>query len=255
MSGHWIDKLHELRAAGVPAMIATVIRVSGSTPREAGAKMIILGDGSIHGTVGGGFLEQQTLIEARRVFGDGGTRLVRIPLTEETGQRCGGEAEVLFESVNMGPAVHVFGAGHVGIALAKALAGTPFSAHLVDDRPEWIDHPEIPAGTARHKMPWRQYVDSVVWSAERSFSVIMTFGHVHDEAILEAIIDKPQRYIGLMGSRAKWADIQRSLVEKGVSADSLSRVRCPVGLPLGGKTPAEIAISIGGEMLKCLHGK
>jgi xanthine dehydrogenase accessory factor len=205
--------------------------------------------------VGGGFLEHQVLIAAKKHFGDGGTHLVRIPLTEETGQRCGGEAEVLLESLNMGPTVHVFGAGHVGIALAKALAGTTFTVHLVDERPEWIDSVDIPAGAVRHKSQWRDYVAGVNWDAEKSFSVIMTYGHVHDEAILESVIRKPHKYIGLMGSKTKWVDIQRSLVEKGIAAADLARVCCPIGLPVGGKTPAEIAISISAQMLKTLHGK
>jgi xanthine dehydrogenase accessory factor len=251
----WMERLAELSRQGQPLVVATVARVSGSTPREAGAKMIILADGTIHGTVGGGYLEKEAMDKARQVFADGQTRLVKILLTEETGQRCSGEAEVLLEAVNMGPSLHVFGAGHVGIALAKALQGTPFTVNLIDDRAEWIDSPEIPRGARRHKESWKDYVARADWRADKSFVVIMTFGHLHDEAILEALLPRPTRYIGLMGSRAKWADMQKSLIAKGASAARLGEVRCPVGLSLGGKTPAEIAISISAEMLQELYGK
>jgi xanthine dehydrogenase accessory factor len=254
---NWISKLEELRRAGRPFVSVTVIQCTGSTPREVGAKMLVLDDGSIEGTIGGGHLEQLAIEDARKCLQAGESKSIRYPLGAKTGQCCGGIVELLFESLNTGPRLFLFGAGHVGQAICRTLEGTPFTVHLIDERAEWVNMPALPAGTVRHEADWQDFMDQIPWDAERTYVAIMTFRHDMDERILEDIINKKRktRYVGLIGSRSKWERFKQRLTARGISEAELSTVHCPIGLSVGGKAPQEVAISVGAELLKTHYGK
>src|SRR4051794_10018735 len=97
---NWISKAEELRSKGLPFIIVTITQVAGSTPRDTGAKMLVLPDGRFFGTVGGGNLEQLVLEEAIKCLKSNSHHVIRYPLGAKAGQCCGGIAEVLFESIN-----------------------------------------------------------------------------------------------------------------------------------------------------------
>jgi xanthine dehydrogenase accessory factor len=257
MSWNWISKLEDYRRAGIPLVVVTVTGGTGSTPRDAGAKMLVLADGSFLGTIGGGHLEHLAIEDARKALEAGESKSIRYPLGAKTGQCCGGVVDLFFEVVNTGPHLYVFGAGHVGQAVARTLEGTPFTIHLIDERSEWVNAPALPAGTVRHECEWDEFVAQARWDAAQTYVVIMTFRHELDERILEGILSaaKATRYLGLIGSAAKWERFQQRLEQKGVSRDAIARVRSPIGLPVGGKAPAEIAISLGAELLALHYGK
>src|SRR4051812_50163059 len=109
---NWVSRLEELRSQGHAVVAVTVTQCSGSTPREPGAKMLVLGNGEFYGTVGGGHLEELALADARKILQEGGSRQIRYPLGAKTGQCCGGVVELFFESINVGPRLYLFGAGH-----------------------------------------------------------------------------------------------------------------------------------------------
>src|SRR5690349_15410871 len=132
----WIDKLAELSRTDVPHALCTITAVQGSAPREPGAKLIACTDGTFFGTVGGGHLEELVLADARAAIAAGTSVSRRYPLGAKAGQCCGGVVDVFIEVLGLQPVVHVFGAGHVGQALANVLSGTRFSMHVVDERPE-----------------------------------------------------------------------------------------------------------------------
>ncbi len=251
----WTSRLAELARAGQPLVVVTVVTAEGSAPREVGAKMLVTADGSFHGSIGGGHLERLAIADALAALGERGARTVRYPLGPKAGQCCGGTVELLFEVLNVGPRLLLFGAGHVGRALCRVLEPTPFRIDLVDDRPEWIDSPEIPDGVTRHAVPWDLVGGDLAWDAEHTFVAIMTHRHDVDQEIVAWAIARPARYIGLIGSQTKWAKFQARLRERGVSDDALARVKCPIGLPLGGKSPGEVAISIAAELLGEYHRK
>lgn len=250
----WIEKAAELQAGGTPFVLATIVRVAGSTPRESGAKMIVLPDGSSFGTVGGGRLEQLALNDARACMAAGEARLVRYPLVELEGHLCGGHAEVFFDVIGDRPDLYLFGAGHVGQALSVTMAGTPFHIHLIDDREEWVLSDKVPKQVIRHRCPWRDFVKRARWDREKTFVAIMTPSHRYDTAILKAVIKRPCRYLGMIGSRRKWAQVQTSLRKAGIPKKAVSRVACPIGLPIGGKTPKEIAVSVAAQLIQTLNG-
>ena len=252
--------LHEIRS-GRRAVLATIVRATGSTPRTAGARMVVRADGSSFGTIGGGAFEAMIAGDAQALLAkvDAVTELKKYTFTETgeqaLGMACGGTAEVLLEATGSGTRLVVFGAGHVGLAVTKLAATVGFAVDLVDDRKEFCD-------AARDVAIGR------VWHCDASFAegvppldagcyvAVVTRCHRTDRLALKQVVGRPLRYLGLIGSRRKKAVIFTELTRlDGVSADDLSRVRCPIGLPIGGETPEQIAVSIVAELLQVKHGK
>ena len=134
----WLEALAAAERDSVPAVLVTVLTAKGSTPREAGAKMVVLADG-LAGTIGGGNLEFQSEIAARGLLAAGaeGPSTRDFPLGPALGQCCGGHVTVLFEVLRP-PRLYVglFGAGHVGKALVRVLADLPCRVNWIDPRPE-----------------------------------------------------------------------------------------------------------------------
>lgn len=249
---NWIAKADELARAGQRFAVVTVVRVAGSTPCAAGAKMLVKDDGAFHGTVGGGTLERLALDDARAVLSEGVPRAGRYALGATAGQCCGGVVEVFIEPVGARAEVYVFGAGHVAQALCRTLEGTPLEVHVIDDRAEWLER--LPLHVARHDEPWDAFVAAARWDAARTLAVVLTYRHDLDQEIVAALVRKPARHIALVGSRTKWEKFQQRLTARGFTAEELARVKCPAGLPIGGKSPQEVAISIAGELLQVMNG-
>lgn len=251
----WISKLDELRKQSQPFAIATVSRSTGSSPREIGAKMIVLADGSFFGTIGGGYVEKAFLDDLKNVFSSGTSQTRSYPLDSSTGQVCGGTMEVLIEVMNTGPRLYLFGAGHVGKAVCQVLEGTPFSVHLIDDREEWVQSTDIPSGVIRHNCQFETFIREAAWDARVTYCAVMTRQHDIDQDIVSLVVKHPARYVGMIGSRSKWATFQERLRKKGLSESEISRIKCPIGLDTGGKAPKEVAISVAAELLSILYEK
>lgn len=251
----WISKLNELRNSGQLMVLVTVTKTEGSTPREIGAKMLVLANGSFFGTIGGGGVEKMALEEARKCLDEGISRTFEIALTEKNKMLCYGKMELYMDVIFNNPQVYIFGAGHVGQALSRVLAETPFVIHLVDEREEWIGSDRIPGTVNRHGKSFAQFIESTGWNGENTYVAIMTHSAEIDQEILSLVLKKPNYYLGLVGSENKWKKIRSNLVQAGFSEDELLKVRCPVGLKLGGKSPQEIAISIAAEILKTYYEK
>jgi xanthine dehydrogenase accessory factor len=251
----WLRKLAELEESGTPAALVTVIRCTGSTPSAPGAKMIVLGDGAFVGTIGGGHLEQLVLADAQACLEarDGSSKTFRYPLGASAGQCCGGVVEVFVDVLHGGPQLYLFGAGHVAQALCRVLAGTPFTVHAVDERDEWTG--VLPAEVRRHAVPWDVFARDAAWSAERTYVAVMTHRHDVDEAIVADVAPRPARYVGLIGSTTKWRRFRERLEARGMAPAALDRVRCPIGMDIGGKSPAEVAVSVAAELLAVHHGR
>jgi xanthine dehydrogenase accessory factor len=248
-----LRKLTELEEQGTPAALVTVVRCTGSTPAAPGAKMVVLADGSFFGTVGGGHLEQLVLVDARACLEAGVPRTFRYPLGATAGQCCGGVVEIFVDVLFVGPRLYLFGAGHVGQAVCRILEGTPFRVDAVDERPEWTG--ALPADVRRHTTPWDVFAREAEWSAERTYVAIMTHRHDVDEAIVADVVTRPARYLGLIGSATKWRRFRDRLEARGVSSEALDRIKCPIGLDVGGKTPQEVAISVAAELVGVHNGR
>ncbi|MCP3102799.1 xanthine dehydrogenase accessory protein XdhC [Myxococcus sp. K15C18031901] len=249
----WVSQLGEWARQEAPFAVATVTNCQGSTPAEPGAKLLVRADGAFHGTVGGGHLEQLVLADARACLERGESRAFRYPLGSKLGQCCGGVVDVFVEPVNHGPRLYLFGAGHVGQALCRILEGTPFRIDLIDERPEWLHGERIPAAVRRHEEPWETFFGAAAWDARRTYVAVMTHRHDLDQDVIAAALEKPARYIGLIGSKSKWARFRQRLEARGTPAALLGRVQCPMGLEIGGKSPQEVAVSIAAGLLQLHH--
>jgi xanthine dehydrogenase accessory factor len=166
---------------------------------------------------------------------------------------CGGTAEVLLDPTGAGERLVIFGAGHVGLALARLASGVGFAPEIVDDRAPAC----AAAGEARVGSVWRcdaEYATGVPELDATCWVAVVTRCHRTDRLALRRALAAPVRYLGLIGSRRKKEVIYRQLREEdGVDAAALERVRCPIGLPLGGDTPEEIAVSIVAQLLQERH--
>jgi xanthine dehydrogenase accessory factor len=249
----WIGKLAELTREGCPVAIATVVDSKGSSPREAGARMLVLDDGRFFGTIGGGHLEKVALADCRTALATGEAKTRRYPLGAKLGQCCGGVVDVFIEVVNAGPRLFLFGGGHVGQALCGVLQGTPFTVDLIDEREEWVNAPGLPSSVRRHPVSWDTFVDEARWNATTSYVVVMTHRHDLDQEIIADVVNRPARFLGLIGSKTKWAKFRQRLLARGVPEAKLNRVQCPVGIQTGGKAPQEVAISIAAGLLQTYH--
>lgn len=249
---NWVDQLAQLQRTGRPLAVVTVVGCSNSTPREVGAKMLVDAE-RFFGTIGGGRVEEMILADARACLREGAPRAFRYPLGAKAGQCCGGVMDVLVETLNVGPTLMLFGAGHVAQALCQVLEGTPFSVDLIDERKEWLFREELPSSVRRHEEAGEDFITQARFDAERTYVAIMTHQHDLDQALVAALLDKPVRYLGLIGSRAKWHRFRSRLEQRGFSPAQLDRVRCPIGLPIGGKSPREVAISVAAELLQRHH--
>jgi xanthine dehydrogenase accessory factor len=248
----WVSKLGEL---GRPVAIVTAVECKGSTPCTVGTKMLVVPGGEFFGTVGGGHLEKLAIADALACLASGESRTFHYPLGAKAGQCCGGVVDLFIEIAGTAPLLYLFGVGHVGRAVCRTLGGTSFEVHAVDERDDWLGSSELPSFVKRHAEPWDVFVKDATWDASRTYVAIMTHRHDLDQEIVEALVERPARYLGLIGSQTKWRRFQDRLAARGVSAEKLARVKCPIGLDIGGKAPQEVAISIAAELLKTHHGR
>jgi xanthine dehydrogenase accessory factor len=242
--------------------------------------------GGIIGTIGGGQLEFQAIGEARRLLHQNyrGPKnnpheelpglpltaspppVLRYPLGPSLGQCCGGEVHLRYELVNGadGPALAarltptlaplaLFGGGHVGKALVQVLGNLPLQVTWIDSRDE-IFPIAVPDNVAcEHSDP---VYAAVAQLASKSMVIIMSFSHAEDLDVVAACLQRQRvrgdlPFVGLIGSKTKWATFRHRLAERGFTDAELARVRCPIGMPgITGKEPQVIAVSVAAQILQ-----
>jgi xanthine dehydrogenase accessory factor len=255
--------LDRLGREGAVIRIA-VEKVRGSAPREAGAAMIVFRDGAFTGTIGGGALEWLALAEAQKLFASGAdAHRLDQSLGPDLGQCCGGHVTLRFDRFaaqdrdrlarmladgDQPQGVLLFGAGHVGRALALALAPLPFALRWIDTRPGAFPS-HIPA-KARISTP-SDPLEALTEARHGDFVAVMTHSHPLDLAIVSAALADPRfPYVGLIGSETKRVRFARRMAEAGLPAATIARLDCPIGLKeIGGKEPAAIAAGIAARLL------
>lgn len=159
------------------------------------------------------------------------------------------EFPVLLEWLRTRGTVYIFGAGHVGECVAQLAAYVDFSVAVIDDRPDFADPNRLP--DADHVLVTD--FDGCFANLdidEDSYLVIVTRGHAHDRTVLSQALRTNAGYIGMIGSRRKTKIIFESLLAEGIAQSEIERVCAPIGLPIGGETPQEIAVSILAEMIQ-----
>ena len=235
------EAMLRLLETGGRGALATVVRSSGSTPQEPGARLLLLPDGTSVGTIGGGAIEHHVFAELRQCVIDGRPRLVEKDLVRDLGMCCGGRMEVFVEPVEGRPRLVIFGAGHVGCATARVARSLGFRVVVVDDREE-LNTEERFESCERILLEPAEAVDDVLPDA-RDWLLIVTHDHQLDEEALDVYARLPHAYLGLIGSRRKvYRILHRIQAKRGLP--DLRRVYAPVGIDIGAVSPEEIAVSI-----------
>jgi len=247
-------ELARLTAAGEPCALCTIVKTSGSTPGKTSMKMLVRRDGSFVGTVGGGCLEAEVLEAALASLADERPRLLAFALNErdypDSGLLCGGRVEILVEPI-VEPRLVLFGGGHVAAAIARVAAPVGFRVVVCDDREEF-------ASRARHPDAHETWCGALGELARRiapaadDYVLAVTRGHDQDGEVLAALhaAGARPRYLGMIGSKAKRAQVVEKLAAAGVPADFLAGVRSPMGLAIGARTHEEIAVSVVAELIQ-----
>lgn len=316
------------------AVLVTVIASSGSTPREAGSRMVISQRGLLFGTIGGGAVEFRSQQMAAEILKEKKSHVKGFKLApnqvEDLGMICGGDVVVYFQFISwdngeMLPflkkaialfekdedawilmditeesawsmavysesagiigvggfqvedlipllrtravqvvqndkkyyseplirsgSVYVFGGGHVAQELVPVLSHVGFRCVVMDDREEFASKKLFPTAAEIILGDFSRISDYITIT-KNDYIVVMTRGHAHDFTVEEQVLHTDACYIGVIGSKTKIRGVSQRLKAAGVSEEDIERVHAPIGLPIKGETPAEIAISIAGEMIQ-----
>jgi xanthine dehydrogenase accessory factor len=173
---------------------------------------------------------------------------------ERTGMVCGGFQEILIEPLFFGAPLFIIGGGHCGMALSAMASRTGFTVTVLDDRDEWASKEKHPGAAQVVRTSFLDVVPHIAFSPE-AFIVIMTHGHKHDEAALRQVVRKEYRYLGMLGSERKAAEVLARLKADGFTDAELERVHTPAGFAIGSHTPEEIAVSILAQMIAVKSGR
>ena len=241
-------------------ILCTVVEEYGSTPRGIGASMLVFSGGKIMGTIGGGITEHNVIRQALDMIECGKEfymyrEELRAEEDEETAHlhaACGGDMSVFMQNACQRNQLVLFGAGHVGRALAECGTFAGFDVIVWDEREEFANPESVPFGKIICCPPL-EFLERVKLNPE-CYMVIVTRGHALDALIIKMLEKTPAKYIGVIGSRVKIAYIREKLLREGVSSSHLDRLHQPVGLPIKAETPNEIAISIISEIIATRRG-
>jgi xanthine dehydrogenase accessory factor len=254
------------RIANEHAVLVTVASTQGSAPRDSGAWMLVFAD-AIEGTIGGGHVELEAIANARAMLAGRDAALqCRYALGPSLGQCCGGTMELRFEVVTPADAgaleqrlapqrrpLALFGGGHVGSAIVRALGPLPFALTWIDSRDE-IFPARVPRNVeCEHSDPVHAAVPLL---APHSLVLVMSFSHAEDLDIIAACLKRIRErndlpYVGMIGSKTKWATFRHRLEERGFTAEDFARITCPIGVPgIKGKQPEVIAAAVAAQLLQ-----
>jgi xanthine dehydrogenase accessory factor len=252
----------ELLRKNQAVVLATITQVQGSGPREVGAWMLI-STSEVVNTIGGGHFEFEVIAHARSM--KLASESLRFALGPSLGQCCGGVVHVALKRMTAQdwsnleptllqdlPAIALFGGGHVGRAIVNLLGTLPCAVQWIDSRDE-IFPQEIPLNVqTEHSAPVHAAVNDLPVS---SHVLVMSFSHAEDLDIvatcLQRMRDKQDLgFIGLIGSKTKWATFKHRLLERGFSEKELDRINCPIGINgITGKQPEVIAVAVVAQLL------
>lgn len=251
-----LQELLSAQLARRPVALATIIRAQGSVPRQPGSKMLVYDDGAINGSVGGGEMEARVVAAARQALVDGRTQVIDYALVDPARGDpgvCGGKVEIYVEPYIPPATLTIFGCGHVGRSLAALGHWLGYRIVAHDDRAELATADNMPDADVLLSGP-PQAALAAQPPDTRTFVVLVTRNVSLDRELLPLILATPAPYIGVMGSRRRWEETRRLLLEDGLSPEVLERIVSPIGLELQAETPNEIAVSIMAQIMQHHRG-
>jgi len=243
--------LAELEKNNESAALCTVTGSEGSTPRHVGSKMLVHPDGHFIGTVGGGELENRVIKAALESIQTETAQTLSYSMADPSRGDpgvCGGQVEVFVEPILPTPLILVIGAGHVGKAVVHLAKWLGYRVAVSDDRAEFCTPESTPGADAYYPVKMDELPKHVNID-KRTVLILTTRGSSVDAAGLPPLLDSPAAYIGIIGSKRRWATTVKALKEQGVDEAKIAKVHSPMGLELQAETPEEIAVSIMAEVM------
>ena len=288
MPRHTAEVLNQLQHA--EGVLVSVDSVQGSGPREVGAWMAVFPQAVVN-TIGGGHLEFQAISEARTLLSrpahanphdnaapsanghvastpthQDSALTTRYALGPALGQCCGGVVHLKFERIcaadmpalkqrllSNGQPLALFGGGHVGRALVHVLSTLPYNVQWIDSRDEIFPAQLPPNVVCEHSDPVQAAVADVPSGAS---VLIMSFSHAEDLDVVAACLQRQRlqgdlKFVGLIGSKTKWATFQHRLEARGFTSQELAFITCPIGVDgITGKEPEVIAVAVAAQLLQ-----
>jgi xanthine dehydrogenase accessory factor len=243
------DELVEVTEQEVAAVLATVVEAEGSAMIEAGAKCLIR-DGKVRAeTIGNAKVVDAIVGESATHARSEKSQLVSLSVPE-----AGAKLEVFFEVMPAPPKLIVVGAGHIAVPLVKLAKVLDFHVTVIDDRLLYANRERFPDADDVLVGDMAQMLKEMTITPS-CYIVLITRGHAYDEPCLRQIMHGDAKYIGMIGSRRRIkACFQRFRDEEKVAEEAIERIYAPIGLDIATETPAEIALSILGEVIKVRRG-
>ncbi len=231
---------------GPKVALVSIIGHKGSTPQGTGNKMLVHLDGSITGTIGGGALEYRVIELAKRSLKNNSNIRTELNLTYDLGMCCGGIVEVFIEIIHPTDQLIIYGAGHVGMALAELALQLDYNVTLIDPRVDFA-HPKANINfIEKHPL---SIIEDLPFGLHCDH-FITTHEHQLDQDILLYIRNKPIRYLGMIGSKTKKIKFKMRFTAGEFNTDVFERLHTPAGLDIQAKSPMEIAVSIAAELIQ-----
>jgi len=246
------DALAQWRAQGRRFALASVVESRGFTPRKPGTHMLVDESGQTAGTIGGGAIEQLVVEEAKALLQGGGTALMKKHLTQELGMCCGGEMSVFLEVLEPAPRLFLFGAGYIAKPLASFAAECGFRVTVVDERSDWATAQRFGTAELVCREPEAFLIELA--TTAHDYAVVVTHDHGLDQRLIQHLLQRPLKFVGLVGSLPKQRKFALRLRARGFTNAQIARLHCPLGAPIGAKTPHEIAVSVMAELIAVRRG-
>ncbi len=247
---NFLFQLSDLLKTYYAVAICTIVETNGSTPMKNGAKIIVCPDRKILGTIGGGALEKCVVENAITCLNNNESKLFVHHLTKDHQMCCGGTVKVFIDIIKRPSNLFIFGAGHVGSALARiASFQQDLEIFLIDDRPFYVHQIQTDIhyksrinGVLASPVEWIQHFDEQM--CFNSFCVIVTYNHQLDREILLNALSKNFKYVGMIGSQRKVLVTKKFLLQKNIPEDVINTIDMPIGMNIHAYYPEEIAVSI-----------
>ncbi len=243
------EELIKIKEEGAAGVLATVVEAIENGPVEPGAKCLIR-DGKLKaGTIRHEGLLQAILKEAEARLQEEKSKMVSLDVPD-----AGGKIDLFFEVMPAPPKIIVVGAGHIAVPLVKLAKILDYYVTVIDDRLLFANRERFPDADEVLVGDMAQMLKGLPLNSS-TYIVLITRGHKYDEPCLREIIDRPAKYIGMIGSRRRIkACFQRFREEEKIAEEVIERVYAPIGLDIKTETPEEIALSILAEIVKVRRG-
>ncbi len=250
---------------GERVALCIIVSKEGSGPRDVGAKLLVAEDGTIYGTLGGGFFERHVVSQALKAIQEGKSRMIKYSFVSDkevreavkTGLICGGVLTVYIDVIKPAPRAVVFGVGRVGKPLADLLNFVGFRVVVADLEEELIEKSRFPYAEVRLHGDLDEVTKKLKEVVRSDDYLLITHGEVEvDYRVLKEFITSDIKFVGLLGSRRKVVEFLKRLIKDGIPKDLIkSKLVAPVGVDIEVETPEEIAVSIVAQLITHYRGR